>query len=61
MGPHLGNNLINLGLFDKVKEAIGEFGLDLDDILEQEEEPGLPVPRDAEVRRGQPAQVGRRT
>lgn len=41
VGPHLGNNLINLGLFEKVNEAIGELGLDLDDILEQEEEPGL--------------------
>ncbi len=40
-GPHLGNNLINLGLYDNVEEAIGELGLDLDDLKEQEEEPGL--------------------
>jgi starch phosphorylase len=41
MGPHLGNNLINLGLFDKVEKAIADLGLPLKKILEQEEEPGL--------------------
>ncbi|MCG8306583.1 MAG: glycogen/starch/alpha-glucan phosphorylase [Cytophagales bacterium] len=41
MGPYLGNNLINLGLFDNVNEAMKDLGLDLDDLLEQEEEPGL--------------------
>jgi hypothetical protein len=41
MGPHLGNNLINLGIFDQVKEAIEELGLDLETLLRQEEEPGL--------------------
>ncbi|MBW4523180.1 MAG: glycogen/starch/alpha-glucan phosphorylase [Scytolyngbya sp. HA4215-MV1] len=41
MGPHLGNNLINLGIYDLVKQAIEELGLDLDELLEQEEEPGL--------------------
>jgi len=41
MGPHLGNNLISLGLYDRVEEAMRELGLDLDDLLEQEEEPGL--------------------
>ncbi len=41
MGPHLGNNLVNLELFDKVNEVMAELGLDLDDLLEQEEEPGL--------------------
>jgi len=41
MGPHLGNNLINLGLYERVEEAMSELGLDLDDLLEQEEEPGL--------------------
>ncbi len=41
MGPHLGNNLVNLGLYDKVKEAIKELGLDLKDLIDQEEEPGL--------------------
>ncbi len=41
MGPHLGNNLINLGLYDEFETAIGELGLKLEDLLEQEEEPGL--------------------
>jgi starch phosphorylase len=41
MGPHLGNNLINLGLYDIVQQAIAELGLDLNELLEQEEEPGL--------------------
>ncbi|KAI9129932.1 glycogen/starch/alpha-glucan phosphorylase [Acaryochloris sp. CCMEE 5410] len=40
-GPHLGNNLINLGIYDEVKQAMTESGLDLDVLLEQEEEPGL--------------------
>jgi glycogen phosphorylase len=41
MGPHLGNNLVNLGLYDEVKEAIGELGLDFQALIEQEDEPGL--------------------
>ena len=41
MGPHLGNNLINLGIYERVKQAVEELGLNLDDLLEQEEEPGL--------------------
>ena len=41
MGPHLGNNLINLGIFDQVKQAINELGLDFDELLAQEVEPGL--------------------
>ncbi len=41
LGPHLGNNLINLGLFDQARAAVGELGINLDDLLEQEEEPGL--------------------
>lgn len=40
-GPHLGNNLINLGIYDRVKEAVNELGLDLNALLEREEEPGL--------------------
>lgn len=40
-GPHLGNNLINLGIYDLVKQAVTESGLDLDILLAQEEEPGL--------------------
>ncbi|EKQ69765.1 glycogen/starch/alpha-glucan phosphorylase [Leptolyngbyaceae cyanobacterium JSC-12] len=41
MGPHLGNNLINLGIYDRVKQAMEELGLSLNELLEQEEEPGL--------------------
>lgn len=41
MGPHLGNNLVNLGIFDEVRAAMATLDLDLDDILAQEEEPGL--------------------
>jgi starch phosphorylase len=41
MGPHLGNNLINLGCYDQVRQAIGELGLDFDALLACEDEPGL--------------------
>lgn len=41
LGPHLGNNLLNLGLWDNVRQAMNELGLDLETILEAEEEPGL--------------------
>ncbi|HEY2678187.1 MAG TPA: glycogen/starch/alpha-glucan phosphorylase, partial [Steroidobacteraceae bacterium] len=41
MGPHLGNNLINLGIMDRVRQCMSELGLNLDDLLQQEEEPGL--------------------
>jgi glycogen phosphorylase len=41
LGPHLGNNLINLGLYQPVQEVMAELGLELEALLEQEEEPGL--------------------
>ena len=41
MGPHLGNNLINLGILDQVKQFVGELGLDFEELLQQEVEPGL--------------------
>jgi glycogen phosphorylase len=41
MGPHLGNNLINLGIDETARQAVAELGLDLDDLLRQEDEPGL--------------------
>ena len=41
MGPHLGNNLINLNIFDTVKECMTELGLPFEQLLAQEEEPGL--------------------
>ncbi|MBW4485368.1 MAG: glycogen/starch/alpha-glucan phosphorylase [Tildeniella torsiva UHER 1998/13D] len=41
MGPHLGNNLINMGIYDPVRQAMEELGLDFNELLAQEEEPGL--------------------
>lgn len=41
IGPQLGNNLINLGLYEQIHQAMQELGLDLKELLEQEEEPGL--------------------
>jgi glycogen phosphorylase len=41
MGPHLGNNLINLGIFDRITQCMTELGLNVDELLQQEEEPGL--------------------
>jgi glycogen phosphorylase len=41
MGPHLGNNLINLGIFDRAKQCATELGLNFEELLQQEEEPGL--------------------
>lgn len=35
------NNLLNLGIYDQMQEAVKEMGLNLDDLLEREEEPGL--------------------
>jgi len=41
LGPHLMNNLINLGILEKAREAGAELELDFQGIVEQEEEPGL--------------------
>ncbi|MDB9528504.1 glycogen/starch/alpha-glucan phosphorylase [Oscillatoria sp. CS-180] len=41
LGPHLENNLINLGIQDPVRQAVKDSGLDLQELIEQEEEPGL--------------------
>ncbi|MCA9815462.1 MAG: glycogen/starch/alpha-glucan family phosphorylase, partial [Cyanobacteria bacterium HKST-UBA01] len=41
LGPHLENNLINLGFHQEMEEALKEAGLKLEDIVELEEEPGL--------------------
>ena len=41
VGPHLGNNLINLGIYEQVAQAVEESGLNLREIINQEEEPGL--------------------
>ncbi|MGZ5162394.1 MAG: glycogen/starch/alpha-glucan phosphorylase [Burkholderiales bacterium] len=41
IGPHLGNNLLNLGIYAEAQQAIAELGLDFDGLLQQEDEPGL--------------------
>jgi len=41
MGPHLANALINLGIYENTRQALAQLGLDLNDLLRQEEEPGL--------------------
>jgi starch phosphorylase len=41
LGPHLGANLLNLGITEVARQAMKELGLDLEALLEQEEEPGL--------------------
>jgi starch phosphorylase len=41
LGPHLGRNMLNLGIEEPVKQAVKESGLDIDDLMAQEEEPGL--------------------
>jgi starch phosphorylase len=40
-GPHLAANMLNLGITDRVRLAMRELKLDLDELIEQEEEPGL--------------------
>ena len=41
LGPHLANNLINLGIYREVEQACEELGLNLDWLIEKEVEPGL--------------------
>lgn len=43
MGRHLGNNLVNMGLYDKMKEVVdkSQLSFELEDLLEQEPDPGL--------------------
>ncbi|MDJ0716060.1 MAG: glycogen/starch/alpha-glucan phosphorylase [Prochloraceae cyanobacterium] len=41
MGRHLGNNLVNLGIDEEIRQVVEESGLDLDELLEQEPDPGL--------------------
>jgi starch phosphorylase len=41
LGPHLGNNLINLGLYDEARLAVERLGLQFDELLREEDEPGL--------------------
>jgi glycogen phosphorylase len=41
MGPQLGINLINLGIYNEVDEAAKGLGLNLQELIWQEDEPGL--------------------
>jgi starch phosphorylase len=41
MGPQLGSNLLNLGIEEAAREALGILGQDIDEVLACEEEPGL--------------------
>lgn len=40
-GPQLGNNLLALGILDNTREAVQRAGFDLEELIEEEEEPGL--------------------
>ena len=40
-GPHLANNLLNLGIMDQTRQAMAELGINLDELFDQEEDPGL--------------------
>ena len=40
-GPHLANNLLNLGVTEPARQAMSELGLSLDELIDAEEEPGL--------------------
>jgi len=41
MGPQLGINLIDLNIYDEMRQAVEELGFNFNEIIEQEEEPGL--------------------
>lgn len=41
LGPHLANNIVNLGIYKKVSQAVSGLGLDLKQLIAQEGEPGL--------------------
>jgi starch phosphorylase len=41
MGKQLGNNLLNLGLYERVEVALRELGHELKDLIALESEPGL--------------------
>lgn len=40
-GPHLANNMLNLGIMDQARLAMNNLGINLDTLFEKEEEPGL--------------------
>jgi starch phosphorylase len=41
LGPRLGHSLINLGIYDEVRQAMEECGLNYKELIDQEVEPGL--------------------
>ncbi len=41
LGPHLGNNLLNLEIEEQARAALSALGQDLDEVLACEQEPGL--------------------
>ncbi|MET0284582.1 MAG: glycogen/starch/alpha-glucan phosphorylase, partial [Polyangiales bacterium] len=41
IGPQLGTNLLYLGIADDARKAMESLGLDFDELVEHEEEPGL--------------------
>ncbi|MHB8809631.1 MAG: glycogen/starch/alpha-glucan phosphorylase [Desulfobulbaceae bacterium] len=40
-GPHLANNMLNLDIDSQVREAMAELDIDIEQLIDQEEEPGL--------------------
>ncbi|NQV34208.1 MAG: glycogen/starch/alpha-glucan phosphorylase, partial [Phycisphaeraceae bacterium] len=40
-GPHLANNLTNLGIMDQARQAMSDLDINLEELFLQEEEPGL--------------------
>ncbi|HBS86490.1 MAG: glycogen phosphorylase [Bacteroidetes bacterium GWF2_38_335] len=40
-GPQLGANLVDLDIYDEMKQAVEELGFDLEKVIAQEPEPGL--------------------
>jgi starch phosphorylase len=41
VGPHLGNNVLNLEIGEQISQVAKELGLNLEEIINQEDEPGL--------------------
>lgn len=41
IGPQLAKNLVSLGIYDETAQAVRDLGLSLDELIEQEAEPGL--------------------